>query len=638
MAPIRSTTGCLACKTKRKKCDETKPHCLRCQKSRTPCPGYTYIQDPNNPTGKPRTLPGPRTVLGRSRTTGFQGTSLMAKTAVPELQQEDQLSLNNCWVNSNISHGVLGGSKIENHATISESIDTSGQYPIDGSVWHPSINLGTSRSLVAENQDLVRALPRVGVAPPLTSGQASLLAALFSLGQAPDLDPPPLRPQPNADLLFDPNALLVTNRSSPDGEKEIDIVIHDNEDTEGVVSVIRHELALDKTAESNALPFVLQGYAAWVNRMAFEPQKLTDIARNLVFSHFEDGEQSRWSITLLANIGNKIGGVELLQGTDNPVLSALQRVVRRRIKTVKALHNPRRTELIKALECVVETMLIHFFISPLSEVITLRQEAAPIFRQLCPEPLGAPINLLSILQHPLSCMRQYVQIDIFSIVIMDMPSLFQYDIALPATQSLALYQSVPANQADGITQWLHGIPNEIILLFARMKAMQRSGLVPNNDTVASLEWDIHKLPPYSGSSSDRFLSIMRSVVQECWRQAAFIYLYMVVCGDLCDTPRVQGALRRYLRLLNGTNPGRLPDEFLIMNLVLVAPAAQRPRDRAVIRQRLLGIYALGKTFRANKSFIGLIEDNWARADSERKQIVQSELAVGSQCAVDKLRN
>ncbi|KAK8018513.1 hypothetical protein PG991_007703 [Apiospora marii] len=36
----KARTGCITCKTRKVKCDEAKPHCLRCQKSRRACAGY----------------------------------------------------------------------------------------------------------------------------------------------------------------------------------------------------------------------------------------------------------------------------------------------------------------------------------------------------------------------------------------------------------------------------------------------------------------------------------------------------------------------------------------------------------------------------------------------------------------------
>ncbi|KAH7345547.1 hypothetical protein B0J17DRAFT_42801 [Rhizoctonia solani] len=269
-------------------------------------------------------------------------------------------------------------------------------------------------------------------------------------------------------------------------------------------------------------------------------------------------------------------------------------------------------------------MLIHFHASPFSETVTLRQEAAPLFRQLCSDPPEAPIDLYSLLQHPLGCLWRYAYIDILFSVTSDMPTLFRYEVSIPSIQRSNTYG---ASQGDGIIQWLHGIPNQLVLLFAHMKSLQGDGLTPDGDTVVSLERAIHELPPFDGSSSDRFLAIIRSVVQECWRQAALIYLYMAVCGDSSDTPRVKEAFRRHMRLLNGTTPGRLPDEFLLVTLQLISPAAQRQRDREVLKQRTLGLYTRDRTHVATSSFLFVMGDIWARADAEDRPIMWSDVAV-----------
>ncbi|CAE6473854.1 unnamed protein product [Rhizoctonia solani] len=194
-----------------------------------------------------------------------------------------------------------------------------------------------------------------------------------------------------------------------------------------VVSVIRRQPVLDKTAESNALPFVLQGYARWINRLALDPLKMTDIARDFVFGQFQDGDQSRWVIALLANIGSRIGSVDLAEGKHNHMLSVLQ-------------------------------------------------------------------------------------------------------------------------------------------------------------TAA-------------------------------------------VCGDPSNSPRVKDAFKRYMKLLNGIKPGRLPDEFLILTLKLIAAAAEQPRDREVIEQRALRLYTRDRTHLATTFIISVISDVWARADAERRPVLWSDIAV-----------
>ncbi|CAE6524843.1 unnamed protein product [Rhizoctonia solani] len=157
--------------------------------------------------------------------------------------------------------------------------------------------------------------------------------------------------------------------------------------------------------------------------------------------------------------------------------------------------------------------------------------------------------------------------------------------------------------------------------------MRENGSTSNEEAIMSLEQDIREILPYIGSSADRFLAIMRSVVQECWRQAAFVYLYMAVCGDPCDTPRVKKAFKRFMNLLNGTKPGRLPDDFLSLPLALVSPVAQRQRDREAIRLRVLEFHRRGQAIRANNHITRLVEDYWARADTERRPITWSDVAV-----------
>ncbi|KAF8761966.1 maltose acetyltransferase [Rhizoctonia solani] len=42
----RSKTGCLTCKTRRKKCDEQRPTCERCARAKMECLGYSYLDNP----------------------------------------------------------------------------------------------------------------------------------------------------------------------------------------------------------------------------------------------------------------------------------------------------------------------------------------------------------------------------------------------------------------------------------------------------------------------------------------------------------------------------------------------------------------------------------------------------------------
>ncbi|TVY94227.1 Transcriptional regulatory protein [Lachnellula willkommii] len=45
----KTRLGCITCKVRRVKCDETRPACLRCLSTRRACDGYNYIQPSHQP-------------------------------------------------------------------------------------------------------------------------------------------------------------------------------------------------------------------------------------------------------------------------------------------------------------------------------------------------------------------------------------------------------------------------------------------------------------------------------------------------------------------------------------------------------------------------------------------------------------
>ncbi|CAE6423805.1 unnamed protein product [Rhizoctonia solani] len=289
-----------------------------------------------------------------------------------------------------------------------------------------------------------------------------------------------------------------------------------------------------------------------------------------------------------------------------PLISALNSAVQWQLDKIKSRPSSTGPELIKALDHALEVQALHIYADSPAGAKNFGRGSAVIFRQLCSEPLNEPIDLSALLQHPV-----------------------RFKLPVPGSQYPNNRSSPLPIQEDGFVQWVYGVPNQILLLLATMKMMKQDKFVPNKEMVALLEQDIRNVPPFSGSSSDRFLAVMRSVVQECWRQAAFVYLYMAVCEDSSDTPRVKEAFKRFMRLLDGTRPGRLPDEFLTSPLVIVSPAAQRVRDREVIRQRAVRLHRNGRTFSTNHnlSILGTIEDYWARADAEGRPVLWSDVAV-----------
>ncbi|KAJ1305291.1 hypothetical protein OPQ81_000315 [Rhizoctonia solani] len=130
-----------------------------------------------------------------------------------------------------------------------------------------------------------------------------------------------------------------------------------------------------------------------------------------------------------------------------------------------------------------------------------------------------------------------------------------------------------------------------------------------------------------GEQGDPALRIGRMVVQECWRHAVFIYLYMVLCGADASDSRVVRAQKIFMRLVKGIKPGRNPDAFLVGPMIIAGVATGKERDREVLRQRVLNVreYATPRTC-AYESWM-LVEDLWARTRAEGRAAIWSDLRI-----------
>jgi hypothetical protein len=220
---------------------------------------------------------------------------------------------------------------------------------------------------------------------------------------------------------------------------------------------------------------------------------------------------------------------------------------------------------------------------PLLPNLTLIRDAAPVFRRACPESLDAPISLPAKLVHPEFSLRHFPAMDILFSVCTFRPMLFRYDVSYTPE----LCEGVLDVDNIGL-QWMHGIPDQFILMLARMN-MLRDDFGSNTDcsVIHELETEIRDFRPILGVSTDPLLTVARLAVQESWRQAMYIYLYMVslvkllvvVCTHitqgLCNANaadiRVEKAIKGFIRLLEGTKPGRTPDAFLMIPMIIVSP-------------------------------------------------------------------
>ncbi|CAE6462085.1 unnamed protein product [Rhizoctonia solani] len=405
----------------------------------------------------------------------------------------------------------------------------------------------------------------------MTSGQKSLFYALLSL-EYPDNGRYNL-------LVPQAQAIPQTNTTQQPSELEVDHSVEANspwnsvalEDANGS-SYFTRSLTLDRNVESNTLPFILNAYASWAIQMMFDPLRIIQIGRVYVLQHHAASESARWNLKLVSDFAWAAGG-STAYDLDN-LSTASFTVFQTRMcqqfltatctnKSHESLDQHTASEIFTFAH---ELFSMAFKYLPLSNILSLMQLGAPVFRRACPGAQQGLVHLPSLLLQKDLSLRYYSTFDVLISVITNRPMFFRYDVSFTPE----LPESRMHIQDYLGMQWFYGVPDRLIVTLARMNALREDyGDCLDITIIRELELEIGSFQPVLGKSDEPMLIVSRLVVQECWRQAAYIYLYMSLCGANSLDARVKLAQARFMELFRGVKPGRNPDVFLILPIAIV---------------------------------------------------------------------
>ncbi|KAG8698706.1 hypothetical protein FRC08_005759 [Ceratobasidium sp. 394] len=451
----------------------------------------------------------------------------------------------------------------------------------------------------------------MGNHPYLDSGHTSFLQPLLGLDAQTDT----------------PTSSNPTSQTSPAGARDDDSATEDDSDTEGVMSVFGPTLALDRSVPSNALPYIISNYLRWVIRTTFEPLKAARRTRDTLTKRYMHSDDSRCGTTLVATVMESLLKDPFVAGGHSPEMAVLEYRVNHKLAMIKSSQEPlpdgHASDVLDALYDVHEMMCVQCLMRPLSHFIKLLHDVAPVYRKACSEPPGTPIHLPTKLLHPESVLRHFPAVDILTSLGTGRPMLLQYDVThIPDLCECIL-------EVDNIgLQWMNGVPDHFLVMLARMHAL-RAESAPNVDPriVQELESGIDNFKPALDESPDSYLRVTRLMVQESWRQVMYIYLYMGVCGAFNDDARVEKALKKFVRLLDGVKPGRAPDIFLVVPMTVAGVAAYKQRDRDTIQQRILGIHECSQVGTSGHDVARILNELWAVSDAECRPVVWADLRL-----------
>ncbi|KAG8694347.1 hypothetical protein FRC09_009906, partial [Ceratobasidium sp. 395] len=456
--PNRSARGCLTCKQRKKKCDETRPSCERCREGDFYCLGYDHLNVPKR---------------------------------------------------TSTSH---------QQSSISTPIASSSTSPVPIS--------GTDTGQTSESSLVYGATGLLQTEPEISQN-------VVSWGQAAQL-----------------------------------------------AHSIPRSIVVDAIDPKNLSPLVVSQLGRLASRVMFGPLPYA-IETGLDRISNESLEPKRWSLYLGAHVVRA-----LLEGThQNQYIGWIDRFQRQITDTSvsEVLDVP---DLEGRLSSMLDLAYYALMILDSRASYTLLKQCLPLFLKLAAEftnlwAESSAISIFHTLHGPIYEMRKFVLWDTVSAAAFGTAPLLHYETNFydPPTDRLSIK----------IVEWAYGCPGDIIVLLAKINVWRVSKWIEqavwNEEQWREIEERLKGWKPVM--DTDQSASVVaRFAIQESWRQAVFVYLYMGMCGVDSADPRVESSVRQIVQLASTIEPGNPFEIHLCMPCLIAGVAARQEPHRALLRKKL----------------------------------------------------
>ncbi|CAE6397476.1 unnamed protein product [Rhizoctonia solani] len=546
----RSGDSCTTCVARRRKCDRVRPLCRHCARDGVECGGYSgskiSIRGVSGPRKSRAALP-----ISLNDVIDFVPSGLVSAGNYSEP----------LWA-SNISSSEPGTpSEWSNVGNVFSS-----PAPYLSPTSHPSLD-----PLLAINLQPSVPIPRQAPAPPYR--------------------PTDIGPFDEVTRTFLPPKKDVRKSMTPGQGTAIELILR-----------IR---MMHKKVKSNTLPFVLQSYALWMRQFLFEPIRIIPLAKEYTVEEYSGGPANRWRMVTISNAVRAITGSAGYTLEDLEILhSNMHRGFAVTFSNFGKDRAADRINALLAMSTTYEFISVSVKVLPLSKLVKTMQAVAPIFRRGCPDPDDRPVNLPSLLSNINVGLEYYATVDVLLSAVISRPMNFRYD----TTYASGVYESIFDLENGPGTRWVYGVPDRLLILFARMNTLlEEFGSCVDSRMIRDLEMEIKEAKSIVVASTDPSLAIGRMVVQECWRQVAYIYLYMGLCGADSHDARALRVHGDFMEIFLRTKPGRIPDSFLVFPLPTLGIATRHPDDQELLKRRMLALPECARKGTAGNQFIRMLE-------------------------------
>ncbi|CAE7071844.1 unnamed protein product, partial [Rhizoctonia solani] len=219
--------------------------------------------------------------------------------------------------------------------------------------------------------------------------------------------------------------------------------------------------------------------------------------------------------------------------------------------------------------------------------------------------------------------RRFVYHDVVYSLILGLPTIAEYD---SAGFPIAPGATIPIQWIRGI----HGIPVEMFVNIVEVSNWRagRKDVDWAALEMRALAWKWRQVEIESKESAEM---IYRVAIQEAWRHATLIYIYMGMCEATSGDPRVQASVHQIVKLMGVIGDTHLDVHFSVPALV-AGIAARSERQRATILRTIKTFNGVRLWILRGRDFARVLKHLW-NGPAARGTAIRWDEYVEARCKV-----
>ncbi|QRW10504.1 Fungal specific transcription factor domain [Ceratobasidium sp. AG-Ba] len=291
----------------------------------------------------------------------------------------------------------------------------------------------------------------------------------------------------------------------------------------------------------------------------------------------------RWSLYLGANL---VRG--LLDGTPQPNYIGWIDRFQRQVTSSSVVQTLDATELEGRLSCLEDLAYYTSMLLDSRASYAILKQCLPFFLQLATKlpNLWTAESAISI-HHVLN--TEVLSYEIRKFVLWDTVMATAFGTAPLLHYDTTLLDPPPRTERIRILERSYGCPKDIVSIIAKVNSARVSRWLKPTDSQCE-EWTgVEARLKEWAPTLDPDLStnvVARFAVQESWRQAAYIYLYMGMCRVDSSDPRVESAVRQIVRMAKTIEHGSSLEIHLCMPCLIAGIASRLEHHRELMRKKI----------------------------------------------------